>query len=50
VTNGHIKTNLNELGVFLLCAGGFMVGGGINKVFGEKYFKHQKPEKNEKEV
>ena len=24
--------------------------GGINKVFGEKYFKHQKPEKNEKEV
>ncbi len=48
VTNGYIKTNLNELGVFLLCAGGFMVGGGINKVFGEKYFKHQKPEKNEK--
>ena len=28
VTNGYIKTNLNELGVFLLCAGGFMVGGG----------------------
>lgn len=51
VTNGYIKTNLNELGVFLLCAGGFMVGGGINKVFGEKYYKpNLKDKEHEKEV
>lgn len=33
--NGYIKTDLDSLGIFLLCAGGFMAGGGINKAIAE---------------
>lgn len=32
ITNGYIKTDMGELGTLLLCVGGYMVGGGINKV------------------
>lgn len=35
VTNGYVKTDLDGLGVFLLCVGGFMAGGGINKAISE---------------
>ncbi len=34
-TNGYIKTNLNDLGIFLLCVGGYIAGGGINKAISE---------------
>ena len=34
-TNGYIKTDLDGMGIFLLCVGGFMAGGGINKVASE---------------
>lgn len=30
VTNGHITTNLIDLGVFLLCVAGFICGAGYN--------------------
>lgn len=33
-TNGYLKTDLDGLGVFLLCVGGFMAGGGLNKALG----------------
>lgn len=33
--NGYVKTDLGGLGVFLLCVGGFMAGGGINKGLSE---------------
>ncbi len=29
--NGYIKTDLESLGIFLLCVGGYMIGGGFNK-------------------
>lgn len=35
IQNGYIKTDLDSLGIFLLCAGGFMAGGGINKAIAE---------------
>lgn len=35
-TNGYLKTDLGGLGVFLLCVGGFMAGGGLNKALGER--------------
>lgn len=35
-TNGYIKTNLDSLGIFILCTGGFMAGGGINKALSER--------------
>lgn len=34
-SNGHLTTDLSQLGVFMLCIGGFMVGGGINKAVGD---------------
>lgn len=34
-SNGYIKTDLDSLGIFLLCAGGFMAGGGLNKAVAE---------------
>ena len=35
-TNGYIKTNLDSLGIFILCTGGFMAGGGLNKALGDR--------------
>lgn len=35
-SNGYLKTNLDSLGIFLLCAGGFMAGGGVNKALSER--------------
>lgn len=33
--NGYLKTDLDNLGLFILCVGGFMAGGGINKAASE---------------
>lgn len=35
-TNGYLKTDLDGLGIFLLCVGGFMAGGGLNKAIGDR--------------
>lgn len=35
-SNGYLKTDLGSLGIFLLCAGGFMAGGGLNKAVSER--------------
>lgn len=35
-TNGYIRTDLDALGLFMLCIGGFMAGGGINKALSER--------------
>ena len=43
--NGFIKTDLNELGIFLLCVGGFMAGGGVNKALSES--RNRQGNKNE---
>lgn len=43
--NGFIKTDLNELGIFLLCVGGFMAGGGVNKALSES--RNRQENKNE---
>lgn len=34
--NEYVRTDLDSLGIFLLCAGGFMAGGGLNKVVSER--------------
>ncbi len=34
--NSCIKTDLDSLGVFMLCVGGYMAGGGLSKVISEK--------------
>ena len=35
-SNGYIKTDLDSLGIFMLCIGCFMAGGGINKALAER--------------
>lgn len=45
-TNGSIRTDLDALGLFILCVGGFMAGGGINKALCER---KQKMDINKKE-
>lgn len=37
VSNGYIKSDLEEVGIFMLSIGGYMAGGSISKVFGDKY-------------
>lgn len=34
--NGSIQTDLDSLGIFLLCVGGYMAGGGLNKMVSER--------------
>lgn len=41
--NGYIRTDLDALGLFMLCIGGFMAGGGINKAISERGRTHVKP-------
>ena len=32
VKNGHILTDLTDMGVFILCIGGFIAGSGLTKM------------------
>ena len=41
--NGYVKTDLDALGLFMLCIGGFMAGGGINKAISERKRNNVKP-------
>lgn len=41
--NGYLKTDLDSLGLFVLCVGGFMAGGGINKALSERKRNNVKP-------
>lgn len=36
VTNGYIKSNLEDMGIFMLCMGGYMAGSGVPKIFGDR--------------
>lgn len=48
-SNGYLKTDLDGLGIFLLCVGGFMAGGGMNKALSDRRSKHDKIKANENE-
>lgn len=48
VANGHLVTDLDGLGIFLLCVGGFMAGGGIHKTVSEQRKKNLKNEEEGK--
>ena len=39
VTNGYIKTDLTDAGIFLLCSGGYIAGSGIPKSIVDSRFK-----------
>lgn len=44
--NGYLKTDLGSLGLFMLCVGGFMAGGGVNKAIGERLGNKGRTDKN----
>lgn len=51
VTNGYIKTDLIDLGMFSLCVGGYITGSSLAGIFEDKYrnkFKNIVPPKDEK--
>lgn len=35
--DGILSVDLSDAGMFLLCCSGFIFGGGVNKVLGERY-------------
>ena len=37
ITDGMVSTNLADLGIFLLCTGVYMMGGGASKVISESF-------------
>jgi len=45
--DGVIDTNLENAGIFMLCMGGYMAGGSISKIFGDR--EHHKYKKYEVE-
>lgn len=45
--NGSLKTDLDALGLFVLCVGGFMAGGGINKALSERKNRDKSTDKKE---
>lgn len=44
ITNGYLKTDLDQLGWFILCVGGFIAGGGLNKAISD--YRHNKTNNN----
>lgn len=48
ITNGHIKTDLMDLGIFLLASGGYIAGSGIPKAFVDSRLKTRSWVENEK--
>lgn len=50
VQNGHILTDLTDMGVFILCIGGFIAGSGLTKMVtpdNQVEFKEKKTEDEE---
>ena len=41
VTNGYVKTDLIDLGIFLLASGGYIAGSGIPKTVIDSRFEHK---------
>ena len=33
VHNGYVKTDMESMGIFMLCMGGYLAGGSVSKVF-----------------
>ena len=37
LANGYLKTDLTELGFFLLCISGYVAGSGVNEALADRY-------------
>lgn len=45
IANGFIKTDLADLGLFLLCVGGYIAGSGVTKAVSERFDSAKSTEK-----
>jgi hypothetical protein len=48
--NGFIKTDLEALGIFIICVYSGNAASGVPKIFGDKYFSKAKIMRKEEEV
>lgn len=39
ISNGHIETDLADLGIFLVCIGGYIAGSGVTKAVSERHIR-----------
>lgn len=46
LTNGYVKTDLADLGIFLLCVGGYIAGSGVTKAISDKHKLSRPPHEN----
>ena len=43
IHNGYIKTNMEDMGIFMLCMGGYLAGGSVSKVFNSNKYERIAP-------
>ena len=46
LTNGYVKTDLADLGIFLLCVGGYIAGSGVTKAISDRHKPSRPPHEN----
>jgi hypothetical protein len=46
LTNGYVKTDLADLGIFLLCVGGYIAGSGVTKAISDRHKPGRPPREN----
>ena len=46
LTNGYVKTDLADLGIFLLCVGGYIAGSGVTKALSDRHMPGRPPREN----
>lgn len=56
IHNNYIKTDMESMGIFMLCMGGYLAGGSASKIFGDRkgsraiqYMENMNDELNEEE-
>lgn len=47
LTNGYVKTDLADLGIFLLCVGGYIAGSGVTKAISDRHKPERPPSDDE---
>ena len=46
ISNGYVKTDLESMGIFMLCIGSYIAASGVPKIFGDKSFYSSKNQYN----
>ena len=46
ISNGYVKTDLESMGIFMLCIGSYIAASGVPKIFGDRSFYSSKNQSN----